>query len=171
MSIVNLVKLTFYGHSDDKQTVIAELQKLGCLHLISLTLDKPAPDYDKLPSNTKEALGFLLQSPRMHHQATDPDDFDAITLEEQVLNIKHQLQTLRDEQDFLQHRINALRPWGDFDFHPLEDMQDIRLWFYRLSHAQIQDIPENITWQTVNKDNRFHYIIVIAEDNGVRCFF
>ena len=40
MSLVSLVKVTAYGHIDDKAQVLEELQDLGCLHLLSL-----APDF------------------------------------------------------------------------------------------------------------------------------
>ena len=43
MSIVSLEKVTFYGHVDDRQQVLADLQAKGCLHLIDL-----APEEDTL---------------------------------------------------------------------------------------------------------------------------
>ena len=39
MSIVELKKVTFLGHTENKTRVIDDLQELGCLHLIPLTIE------------------------------------------------------------------------------------------------------------------------------------
>ena len=40
MSILSLVKATFYGHVEDRKQVLSDLQAFGCLHLIPLIPEK-----------------------------------------------------------------------------------------------------------------------------------
>ena len=165
MSIVKLVKVTLVGHVDDKSRVIDDLQTLGCLHLIPLTTDE-SPNPQAGPStDARDALKFLLSCPQKRRQVTRPAHFDASEVERQALALKATLQDLEDERDFLVRRISDLAPWGDFDFHDLDEMGGIRLWFYLVPHYRMKEVvPLGFDYEVVNKDNRFCYVAVLAAE-------
>ena len=164
MSIVSLEKITFYGHVDDRQQVLADLQAKGCLHLIDL-----APEEDTLSlagpsSRAREAMQFLYSCPNRRRQVTRTDRFDAAAIEAQTLKIKDRFQELEHERDFLLGRIANLSPWGAFDFPRPEELNNLRLWFYVVPHKDMRKVRETeLIWQTVFADNRFSYVVVISE--------
>lgn len=173
MSIVQLRQVTFYGHINDKQQTVSDLQTIGCLHLIPLNtqiLANPertnTEGTDPISSHSRDALTFLLSSPQMRHQVktTHPGsaNFDVVTMEEKILNVRKNLQDLQDERDFLQRRIKNLQPWGNFDFEVLESFNHLRLWFYLIPHRELQHIPPQTIWQSVKHDHRFHYVVVVS---------
>ncbi|MCP5119012.1 MAG: ATPase V, partial [bacterium] len=130
MSIVPLVKVTICGHLMDKVRVLADLQEIGCLHLLPLTSAGQAV-YDRGPSaETREALKFLLSCPHRRRQMKDASKLNAVLVEKQALKIRDQVRTLKDERDYLRSRIKTLLPWGDFLLPPSEERAGYRLWFY-----------------------------------------
>jgi V/A-type H+-transporting ATPase subunit I len=164
LSIVSLAKATFVGHEQDKQQVLAELQELGCLHLIPLTPEgEPAEEVG--PSRqAREALQFLASCPQRRRQVSDPSHFDAVEVERQALELRRRLYELRNERDFLAQRIEALAPWGEFEFPPLEELGGQRLWFYAVPHHQMKDLAtDGPRWELMSRDPRFCYVVVVAE--------
>ncbi len=128
--IVPLVKVTVYGLEENKARILSELQEIGCLHLIPL---KPVEDSkgEGGPSlEARDALKFLMSCPQRRRQVRDPLKFDATTVQNQALDLMRRIETLSDERDFLRHRITDLMPWGEFTFPPLEELGNLRLWFY-----------------------------------------
>jgi V/A-type H+-transporting ATPase subunit I len=161
--IVPLIKVTVYGQLKDKVEVLAHLQDMGLLHLIPLTLREEGQQDMGPSSELREALKFLLSCPVRRRQVLNPADFDAIRLEGEALYLKHRIQTLTDERDFVFGRIKVLKPWGAFSFPPLEDLANLRLWFYLVPHHRVNEIPVNeVTLEVVRRDNRFSYVVVIA---------
>jgi len=164
MSIVALSKVSMVGHTSDKERILIDLQELGCLQLIPLI---PAGDVtaDRKPSaEVREALVFLLSCPNRRPQVKSSSRFDAIAVEHRALEVKHLLQDLQDEHDFLSKRISDLKPWGDFTFLPLDQMNGRRFWFYVVPHNQMQDVEATgLRWEIVKRDNRFCYVVVISE--------
>ena len=130
MSIVSLVKVTFYGHTDDRQQVLSDLQKFGCLHLIPLAPEKETLTKGGPASRSREALRFLTSCPNRRRQVRDPKKFDAHAIEQQTLALLDKIQDLEDERDFLIGRVANLKPWGEFSFPPLKALKNLRLWFY-----------------------------------------
>lgn len=164
MSIVTLVKATVVGHEQEKERVLSELQELGCLHLIPLTPEgEPAAELG--PSReAREALKFLASCPQRRRQASDSSGFDPVAVERRALELQRRLFELRNERDFLAQRIEALAPWGEFEFPPLEDLGGQRLWFYAVPHPQMQQVTEgDLRWELMSRDPRFCYLVVVAE--------
>jgi len=165
MSIVALVKATFYGHTDDRQQILSDLQKFGCLHLIPLvpvkaTLTKGGPS-----SRSREALRYLTSCPNRRRQVRNSQKFDAHAIEEQTLALADKIQDLEDERDFLMGRIANLKPWGDFSFPPREELNNLRLWFYIVPHKNMKQVEStDLIWEVVFRDNRFNYVVVISEN-------
>jgi len=164
MSIVSLEKVTFYGHVDDRQQVLSDLQTKGCLHLIDLTHEADTVSSAGPSSRAREALQFLYSCPNRRRQVTRTDQFDAVAIESQTLKIKDRLQELEHERDFLLGRIKNLSPWGAFDFPRPEALNNLRLWFYVVPHKDMREVRKTeLIWQTVFADNRFSYVVVISE--------
>ena len=165
MSIISLVKVTFYGHTDDRQQVLSDLQKIGCLHLIPLAAEKETLTKGGPSSRSREALRFLTSCPNQRRQVRDPQKFDAHTIEQQTLAVLDKIQDLEDERDFLMGRIANLKPWGEFSFPPREALNNLRLWFYIVPHKDMQHVETtDLIWEMTSRDHRFCYVVVISEN-------
>ncbi|MGD9224928.1 MAG: hypothetical protein PVF26_00430 [Desulfobacterales bacterium] len=166
MSIVSLVKVTFYGHTDDRQQILSDLQKFGCLHLIPL-----APQQETLhsaggpSSRSREALRFLTSCPNRRRQVRDSKKFYAHATEQKALALLDKIQDMEAERDFLIGRIDNLRPWGEFSFPPREALNNLRLWFYVVPHKDMKQVETtDLIWEVIFRDNRFCYVAVISEN-------
>jgi V/A-type H+-transporting ATPase subunit I len=163
--IVPLIKVTVLGFLQDKGNVLADLQDMGCLHLIPL---QPKEDlYREVgpTSEAREALKFLQSCPQKRRPVRDPTKFDAVSVERQALDLRNRIQQLADERDFLRRRIKDLQPWGDFSFPPLEDLGNLRLWFYIVPHQEMKKVEATeLNWEVVGRDNRFAYVVVVSEE-------
>ncbi len=165
MSIVSLEKVTFYGHTDDRQQVISDLQTFGCLHIIPL-----APEQETLhkvsgpSSRSREALRFLTSCSNRRRQVRDPKKFDAHIIEQKTLALLDKILDLEAERDFLIGRIENIRPWGEFSFPPREALKNLRLWFYIVPHKDMKHVEStDLIWEVISRDNRFCYVVVISE--------
>ncbi len=165
MSIVDLAKVTLIGHADDKEQVVAELQELGCLHLIPLSPEGEPRGEPGSSRESHEALKFLASAPQRRRQTVDGSGFDAFEVEHKALDLQRRLFELRNERDFLESRIASLAPWGDFEFPPLEQLAGQRLWFYAVPHHELKQLPERgLRWEVVRRDHRFCYVVVVSEE-------
>ena len=165
MSIVSLVKVTFYGHVDDREQVLADLQKFGCLHLIPLAPEKETLIKGGPSSRAREALRYVLSYPNQRRQVRNPAKFDAVAFEQQILELKDKTKDLEDERDFLVDRIDNLKPWGQFRFSPREDLKNLRLWFYVVPHKDMASVERtDLIREVVSRDNRFNYVVVVSEN-------
>jgi len=165
MSIVSLVKVTFYGHKDDRQEILSDLQKFGCLHLIPLSPEQETLTKGGPSSRSREALRFLTSCPNQRRQVRDPNKFDAYKIERQTLGLLDKIQDLEDERDFLIGRIANLSPWGEFEFLPREALNNLRLWFYVVPHKDMKQVQTtDLIWEVISRDHRFCYVVVISED-------
>lgn len=165
MSIVELRKITFYGHTADRHQVLEDLQEIGVLHLIPLTDEDEKLTRNVPVSRSREALRFILSCPHQRRQVLDPEKFDAADVEQQILSLKDAIQDREDERDFLAGRIEDLKPWGDFHYPALDDMGNLRLWFYVVPHRDMAAVENcELVWTIVRKDNRFNYIVVVSNE-------
>ncbi len=166
MSIVSLVKVTFYGHTDDRQQVLSDLQKFGCLHIIPLAPERESlPGEAGLSSRSREALRFLTSCAHRRRQVRDPKKFSARATEQKALALLDKIQDLEAERDFLIGRIENLRPWGEFSFPPREALNNLRLWFYVVPLKDMHQVEStDLIWEVISRDHRFCYVAVISED-------
>jgi V/A-type H+-transporting ATPase subunit I len=168
MSIVSLVKVTFYGHTDDRKQILSDLQTFGCLHLIPLAPEKETLTKGGPSSRSREALRFLTSCPNRRRQVRDPQKFDAHAIEQQTLALLDKIQDLEAERDFLMGRVADLKPWGEFSFPPREALNNLRLWFYTVPHKDIKQVKStDLIWEMILRDNRFCYLVVISESQPV----
>lgn len=165
MSIVKLRKATFAGLAEDKERLLDELQRLGCLHVVPLGTGVQGKA-DLAPSaGAREALAFLKNYPRRRRQVRDPASFDAARVERQVLELRGRLQDLEQERDFLIRRIQAFQPWGDFVFPPPEELAGLKLWFYPVPHKEMPEVEASGgIFEIVARDGRFAYVVVVAKE-------
>jgi V/A-type H+-transporting ATPase subunit I len=165
MSIVSLSKVTIYGHMNDKASILEDIQEMGCLHIIPLAPERGLSGGGGPSSQAREALKFLLSCRQKRRQVRDPSKFDAVAVEERALEIQKRIQALEDERDFLEKRIQDIRPWGDFTFSPSEVLRGLRLWFYIVPLNDMKDVmTTELTWEVVARDNRFAYVVVVSKD-------
>jgi V/A-type H+-transporting ATPase subunit I len=163
--IVPMVKVTVYGFLQDKERVLAGLQEIGCLHLIPLRPEGNMRKEDEASPRGREALKFLLSCRQRRRQVRHPTHFDPASVAEQARDLQRRMQTLRDERDFLRRRIMDLGPWGDFTFPPLENLKNLRLWFYTVPHNEMEKVESiDLPWEIVDRDNRFSYVVVVSEE-------
>lgn len=163
MAIVPLSKLTFVGHLSDKERVLEDLQGLGCLEITSLVPDA-APEAET-SKQSREALGYLDRCPQKQRPVTVPTDFNPVRVEEEILALKDRTHRLELERDALMQRIEALAPWGDFDFPAHEDLAGQRFWFYVVPRNRMRELESSdLIWEEIRRDSRNAYVIVPSEE-------
>ena len=166
MSILDLNKVTIFAKAANKIALLEQLQKLGCMHLISL--QAPHKEPENLPPEHAEdvyqALHYLLDVRKKRHQVSTKAAFDLDAVVKQTLDNKQRLRDVGDKRDFLIHRITELEPWGNFNL-PADGLCGYKLWFYKVPHNKMSQVHKlAIPWQIVHKDNRHSYMAVIAKD-------
>ncbi len=180
MSIVRLDKITVVGLKGDEASLLARLQDMGCVELIPLGEPAPEteigelafhhecpmhPEGDRCLCCLEEALQFLRDCPQRRRQVRRAADFDAEAVVRRVLAVRRRLLDLESERDALIRRLRLWRPWGDFEFPPLEEMDGWRLWFYVVPHAQLDAVRALPYYQEiVRRDQRFNYVVLIARE-------
>jgi len=168
MSIVKMHKVTFIGMTADRDHLLADLQKIGCVQIIPLASGNAAIADTAVTAGAREALRFLHTYPRRRKQALNKEQFDAVEVEKRTLEVRNRLHDLKDERDFLIKRIKDMLPWGDFELPPLEDMGNLRLWFYVVPHKDMPKLQTSApVWEIIRRDGRFCYVIVVNEEEPV----
>lgn len=167
MSIVPLHKVTLYGLSHDQESVLTELQRLGCLHLIPL--QSPPQESEAAPltrdENAHKALLYLSDVRRQRHQVLDDVDFDFDRVVQAALANKQMRRDTEDRRYFLVKRIQELEPWGNFTLPSIDELGGYRLWFYQMPHQKMKLLQDlTLPWQQISADHRFAYIVVIAKE-------
>ncbi len=166
MSILDLNKVTIFAKAANKTALLEQLQKLGCMHLISL--QAPHKEPENVPPEHAEdvyqALRYLLDVRNKRHQVSVKSKFYLDAVVAQILENKQHLRDVGDKRDFLIHRISELEPWGNFTL-PKEGLHGYCLWFYKIPHNKMSEVHKfEIPWQVVYKDNRHSYVVVISKD-------
>ncbi len=166
MSIAPMRRITLCGPAADKSHTLDALQKLGAMHLIPLRDPGPLVPRDATRRNRTEAAYRHLQDcpeVRLPYRPGTRFDLDAVVGE--VLENRTRLRTLQDRLEFLQNRVEALAPWGDIHFPPLDELAGQRLWFYALPLAARPALDGlALPWQLVRKTSTTLYTVVIAPD-------
>ncbi len=164
MSIIKMHKVTFIGMTADRERLLPDLQKMGCVQIIPLSAEHTSLG-ETTPAGAREALKFLQTYPQRRRQIRDKERFNAAEVQQRTLEARNRLHDLEDERDFLIKRIQAMRPWGDFVLPSLQEMGNQRLWFYVVPHKELQKIAAAApVWEIIRRDNQFCYVIVISEE-------
>ena len=164
MSIVKMHKVTFIGMTADRDRLLTDLQKMGCVQIIPLASGSAALAETAHTAGAREAMKFLHTYPQRRRQVLDKQRFDAVEVQQRTLEVRNRLHDLEDERDFLIKRIQDMRPWGDFTFPSLQEMGNQRLWFYVVPHKDLPKFEAAApVWEIIRRDNRFCYVAVVAE--------
>ncbi len=165
MTIVPMKRLMLCGMAREKEAVLAELQELGCLHLVPLRKAAPLDPPDAARRRRAEAAyRHLAHAPRWRRPwpAAKAIDLDAVIAA--TLANKERLRLARDRRDFLVERIEGLEPFGDFRLPPEGALRGRKLWFYRLpvkDRAALDRI--DLPWQIIGREGTMLAVAVIAE--------
>ena len=111
MAIVPLSKLTIYGMSDQRESVLDELQQLGCVHLVPFKETETART-ELASKDAITAYRYLLRAPMKRRPATDSSKFNREELVRELLRIKDRRVELHDEQDELLDAIELANSRG-----------------------------------------------------------
>lgn len=167
MSIVKLKKITLYGCLSEKLQILDELQSLGCMHITSLYVPENLLDKEDAGGflQTRETLKYLNNCPNKLKQIKNAPSFDPASIEQQVLHNKHQMEEQQGEKDIVKHKIEELTPWGNFALPDPKELAGQKFWFYIVPHQEMKNINlQTICAETVQKDSRFSYVVVVAEN-------
>lgn len=167
MSIQSLQKATLVGLTEDKITILEDLQSLGVIHVIPLQKLKHAikPEHQVSPEQLHGILHYLLSCKQKRKQVLSERHFNLEEVAEQVDQNRSKRLALVERHDFLKKRIKDLQPWGSFSFPKDGELYGQRLWFYLVPNYRMKDVAKTtLPWQRVHRDNRYSYIAVISEE-------
>ncbi len=171
MSILPLYKLTLAGLIHERQTVLEQLQSLGCIHLLPLGPAPKQPEREP-PAHAvdaRKALRYLGDLREKRRQVRDDPDFDVSITIRRVLANQQRLRDLTDRRDALRQRIAELEPWGDFRLPAQRDFADLKLWFYIVPQRQMSELADlDLPWQVVHRDHRQSWVVVIGPEEPAR---
>ena len=167
MSIAHLKKITLIGNLDQKTETLAYLQNLGCLHILSLARNEQKPE--EMPSreaeNAYKALRFLAEVAGERRQVKRDDSFDVQGFVKEVLTLRQTLRDVGDRRDFLEHRSNALKVWGELLFPDAMELDEYAFWFYEVpvnNRAVMEDVA--LPWEIVAQDQRTLYMAILSQE-------
>lgn len=164
MSIVPMRRATVVGPRGERDAMLDELQTLGCLHVVPLGDRRTGPCPDGGEGPVRAALRILGSLRSRRRTARHLDHVDPEAIAHRVVHLQESIEAATFARDHLQQRIHHFRPWGDFTFPPLEELAQIRLWFYRVPHYRVRQIPEEAgPWQIVGRSARHAYVVVLGE--------
>ncbi|TQV70203.1 V-type ATP synthase subunit I [Exilibacterium tricleocarpae] len=168
MSIAAQMRMTLLGPLDQKAAIVEALQRLGVAHLIA------PPGAHPEVTGTAAGVRRLRQARDYLQGAThrrrlfrprQPVDIEALV--ERVLANRRARGEVIDRIEALKQHYRALRPWGDFHYPALSELDGYRLWFYRLPLHEVDPFKDlRLPWARVSTDHRYQYLIVIAEDEA-----
>ncbi|WP_299180076.1 V-type ATP synthase subunit I [uncultured Neptuniibacter sp.] len=170
MSILALKKATLVGLSEDKGSILDQLQSLGVLHVIPLSAARSVPQHRDTsmegvsPEQLHGSLHYLLSCKQKRKQVVSERHFslqDVITAVEKNRSTRL---SLVERHDFLLKRIKDLTPWGSFILPQENELYGQRFWFYLVPNFKMKEVDKtSLPWELVHRDNRHSYIAVIAE--------
>jgi vacuolar-type H+-ATPase subunit I/STV1 len=167
MSIVRLKKMTICGLIGEKNLLLEDLQKLGCMHLMPLA--PPQKEVEKTASSNADtaykALKFLKDEKYKRRQVADDPSFNVTQFVNETLDLKQKLRDSMDLRDFLKSRIDVLKPWGSISFPPHETLEGLKLWFYELPVKHLGLLKNiDIPWEITHKTSRIAFLVLISKE-------
>jgi V/A-type H+-transporting ATPase subunit I len=163
MSIVPLERVTLIGLIRDKERLLDDLHQFGALEIIPLSGGENSAARGGPSNQARDALKFLLACPQRRRQATDDARFDPLDVERRALDLQRSIQALELERDDLLQRFENVKPFGNFRFVPLEQMDNQRLWFYVVPHKHMPKVEASgLPWEIAKRDHRFCYVVVLS---------
>lgn len=164
MSIQQLKKMTIFAPVKEKLQILEEIQTIGCLHIIPLTIHEDILEKNHPVAQIKEALKYLQSCQKKLRQIKEISAFDAAAVERQILQNKQQMEQLQDERDIIKKKLTEIEPWGNFQLPKPNELRNLNFWFYVIPHKEVKNIKtKNVCLNFINKDLRFTYVVVVSE--------
>jgi V/A-type H+-transporting ATPase subunit I len=163
MAIAPLRKVTLIGRAVQKDDIVQGMQRLACMHVIDLAGEnKPPPWEHPTHSDLFAALKYLQQCPTQRPPSTQSSEYNAKRITEEVLANRNRRRTLQEEKETLVDAIDQVQPWGEFVMPAEETLGGQAIWFYRIRHRNLADVPADVVREIISADREFNYLVVIA---------
>ncbi|KAA5539711.1 V-type ATP synthase subunit I [Roseiconus nitratireducens] len=165
MAIVPLSRVTFVGSEAQRESMLEGLQQLGCLHVLDISGEEDSQPWEHPKRNDMHAaLRYLQQCPVQRPEVTHPTDYHAHQITDQALANRDRLRELHKQREDLGEAIERTRPWGEFRLPSGNALKGQSLWFYRLRHRQLSELPPDTVHTVINRDREFCYVVVVAPE-------
>ena len=167
MSITALKKLTLIGEISEKNSIMAQFQTLGLAHIITLSEQAVEPTAD-VSDGVREALNYLVAAPLKRRMQVPAESIALADVVDRVVENKIAREEATDQIDLIHARQQRLKEWGDFEFPPLAELNQHRLWLYLVplsKEALLKNIE--LPWKVINRDHKNIYLVVIAIDEPI----
>jgi len=165
MSIVKLQRVTLCGMVNEKETVLDQLQRFGCLHLNPLRAGEPNGDaVSERPEAAYRALRYLGDAPDKRLQIRSDPDFNMDAVVKKAEENRLALIAAQRRQEELETHICLQVPWGDFTPPKPDELGGHKLWYYQVPNYQLIRIADDVVYQVVQRDDRFAYVVVISQN-------
>lgn len=164
MSIAALKKLTLIGETSEKRAILEQFQSFGLAHIITLVEEKLELSPD-VADGVREALNYLNSAPSKRRIQLPPETISLTEVTERVLKNKIAREDTVDQIDLIRSRRRQLMQWGDFEFPPLETLDQHRIWLYLVPLSKEPLLQEiGLPWKVINRDHKNIYLVVVAID-------
>lgn len=166
MAIVKLKKVSILGDASQKEVAVKALQSFGKLHIISLGDGENNAGVTELPSEElRKALRYLEESPIRRKQVPFSEDLNLEDIVSRVRANQLRKREYTDKYDKLLEREEILRPWGNFELPPLNDLAGHSLWFYILPHKHMKLLENlNYPWQIVHQNHSRVWLVIVSKE-------
>jgi len=162
MSIAALKKLTLIGEVSEKNAIMEQFQSLGMAHLITLSEQTVEQSAD-VADGVREALNYLVAAPLKRRMQTPNESIVLSDVVERVIQNKIAREEAVDQIDLIRARRQQLKEWGDFEFPPLEALDQHRLWLYLVPLSKESLLKRvDLPWKIINRNHKNIYLVVIA---------
>jgi len=161
---IDVNKYLFIGLESARESFFQKAQKFGIVHFINT---KPSQSKE-LPEDIQDvstAIKVLRSLPVMEQEEMDDFDFtDAIV--HKILELKHKLQHLAEEDRITRLDIARVAPFGSFsmdELHALEKETGRKFQFFAAKEGRFDDaaLPYNVL--PVSTENGLDYFVAINE--------
>src|SRR5690606_9828000 len=115
------------------------------------------------PETAYRALRYLGDTPDKRLQIRFDPDFNIDAVVEKAEENRLALIAAQRRQEELETHIRLQIPWGDFIPPRPDELGGYKLWYYQVPNYQLTRIAGDLTYQIVQRDDRFAYVVVISQ--------
>ncbi len=162
MSIAALKKLTLIGEVSEKNAIMEQFQTFGLAHLITLSEQTLEQSTDVL-DGVREALNYLVNAPHKRRMQFPTESVELSEVIDRVIKNKIAREDAIDQIELIRARRRLLSVWGDFEYPPLDELDQHRVWLYLVplsKESLLEDVE--LPWKIINRDHKNIYLVVIA---------
>ncbi len=162
--IVKMKKLTLLCTKTQQEQTLDKLRELKVVHV----------EHVKAPSSGKleEARSHLQYVQRARevlqsHPDTEPSGIDADELVDAVWKLLHRDKELKEQLQGLQHEVERITPFGDFDPRELKKLNaaGIKAKLYELPLKDTPAIPDGVSMAEINRGKTSIYVLAASQDD------